>query len=812
MKWFSPSFRLAVGVTSTVFSVLFLLTALGLVADPRSVVIDRRAAICEQLAIHSSLLICKQQSELLEPFVKAVCQRDEDILSSAIRKSNGTLILEIGDHLANWTQTENRKSTADQVQIPIMQGDQVWGTVELRFRELSMSGLMAYYFHLIPPYISLTGLIVFIFTYVYLSRCMKTQNGNHSSDIPERVRATLDTLVEGVLVLDKNQKVALANKSFAKTVDKSIEDLEGRNVKKISWIPGTSNSKTDDLPWASSVKTGAPETGVVLGVKSQKGESISLSVNTTPITDDDGVCRGALATFDDISHSEKKNKELKQAIQRLDESRAKIHKQNKLLANLASHDPLTDFLNRRTFFEQFSVQWNISCRNDQPLSCIMIDIDHFKSVNDTHGHQTGDDVLRDVALALKSTLRGTDIICRYGGEEFCIILPLMDIEGAMIAAERFRRSIDSLKFSNMKITISLGVSSLRFGAMDSNELVEQSDMALYASKRRGRNCVTRWDRIEDNNLVSETPATAPEHVESTHTEPEQDISRAVVASLMTALAHRDSATAAHSRRVSDYCMAVAKDLISTEKCTILETAALLHDIGKLGVPDSILLKPGPLTDKEWEIMKTHDEMGVDIVASACHSEPLIDVIKNHHAWYAGNPRNPDLPCGQSIPFNARILAIADAYDAMTTDRVYRKARRQDVAFAELRNCSPRQFDPELVEKFIGSISDVDDNSEEATGDLQQQQILDVGLQLEKIAQAHEEQDTATLSDAASCLGTTAVKNGMIPIAEMAALLRQTANSANDPLKMAELSADLLELCSETQRTYIEGIEEELIEI
>ena len=132
---------------------------------------------------------------------------------------------------------------------------------------------------------------------------------------------------------------------------------------------------------------------------------------------------------------------------------------------------------------------------------------------------------------------------------------------------------------------------------------------------------------------------------------------------------------------------------------------MLHDIGKLGIPDAILLKPGPLTHDEWQVMRLHDEMGVAIVKATFASSELTNIIKTHHAWFAGNPANPGLPTGTDIPYSARLLAIADAFDAMVSDRPYRKGCTQDEAFSELRRCASTQFDPELVDRFIQSVTD-----------------------------------------------------------------------------------------------------------
>jgi response regulator RpfG family c-di-GMP phosphodiesterase len=178
-----------------------------------------------------------------------------------------------------------------------------------------------------------------------------------------------------------------------------------------------------------------------------------------------------------------------------------------------------------------------------------------------------------------------------------------------------------------------------------------------------------------------------------------------VSVLFTALSHRHAETAAHCRRVADLCAAAGQGLLPPTRCYILEVAALLHDVGKLSVPDAVLLKPGPLTEDEREVFRVQERNGEEIIMEAFNSEELNLIVRNYRAWYGGNPTQPELPVGTAIPMTARLLAIADAYDAMMSDRVYCKGRSKEEAFAELRRCAGVQFDPELVERFIGVVSE-----------------------------------------------------------------------------------------------------------
>ena len=194
----------------------------------------------------------------------------------------------------------------------------------------------------------------------------------------------------------------------------------------------------------------------------------------------------------------------------LRDSRAEIEVQNRELQILATRDALTGCLNRRTFFESFERLWTAATRHDTPLACMMLDIDFFKSINDNYGHSTGDEVLRRVAQSIQDACREEDLLCRYGGEEFCMLTPQLDIESCAQAADRIRQLVQSLKFSvpELKVTISLGVSSVVFGAQDPQEMLDQADKSLYVAKRNGRNQVCRWDTLTEEDIQAKEKSAA----------------------------------------------------------------------------------------------------------------------------------------------------------------------------------------------------------------------------------------------------------------------------------------------------------------
>jgi diguanylate cyclase (GGDEF)-like protein len=215
-------------------------------------------------------------------------------------------------------------------------------------------------------------------------------------------------------------------------------------------------------------------------------------VNCAPIGDDCGKHRGVLVSFNDITVVEVQHAELEAHLEMLNDARTEIEQINKQLQRQASHDSLTGCLNRRAFLAQCETRWAAAERHRHGLACVMVDVDHFKSINDTHGHGVGDDVLRGVAETLQMCKRGEDAVCRWGGEEFCILLDEVDAPGARRAAERVRAALAAAPLAGVNVTASLGVATLADGAGDMQKLIDQADRALYASKRGGRNRVTLW--------------------------------------------------------------------------------------------------------------------------------------------------------------------------------------------------------------------------------------------------------------------------------------------------------------------------------
>ena len=796
MRHASAAIRMTLGLACLATLVILVAQAFGLVPNREDAILKSRAALSDALAVHCTLLADEDDVEQITENLEATIARSHDLLWAAIRKPDGELLIEVGD--ADAVSGVSQELIArSRTSLPILVNDIAWGSLELQYHPDQLGGLPLWR----RPTVQLV-LFTSVFScavYFFYLRGM-LEHFDPSQVVPDRVRSALDTLSEGLFVLDNHERIVMANEAFARTVRQSPEQLLGRRASDLPWFLPDHEQGQLVYPWALALSEGKPQTGVVLGLESADGEQRKLfRVNSSPIFSDDGQQRGALASFDDVTLIERNRAELREMLQVLEESRDEITRQNEELQVLATQDPLTLCSNRRSFFNTFESHWNFAQQHDGDLSCIMVDVDNFKLINDNHGHAVGDQVLRRIADLLRSGRRDADLVCRLGGEEFCILLPSADISYACHVAELVRHAICSTPMAGLPVTASFGVSSYIFGARDPHELLNQADKSLYIAKRNGRNQVSRWDEIPAEFQLEES--TLSRVRPSASAEPETAIPFQAVTALVSALAYRDSETAEHSRRVADLCVAAANGAMSVGDAYILEIAALLHDIGKIGIPDAVLLKPGPLTDEEWKLMRVHDRIGVEIIRTTFASSQLARIVQAHQAWYNGGKPGYDLQ-GEQIPIEARLLAIADAYDAMVSDRVYRPGRTQHEAISELRRCAGKQFDPALVERFIETVEARDENRSLPSSSISKQTALQIGVEIERLAAALDEQDLFGLGVLAGRLKATAAKEGAPLIAEAAAQLEQAA--ADDPnlREVVQLTTELLQLCRSAQRAYL----------
>ena len=391
----TPTTRISLGLVSLTVSLLLLGKLIGFAPDRTSAVIESRKTLSEALAIQFSAAVNRGDVDLIKATLKSIVERENDITSAAIRNSKGELLAETGNHLANWQQPEDGRSTPTHVQIPIFRGDERWATVEISFPPLWLNnisnGFKNSYLSLIL-FISFTG---FAGYFLLIKRTLRELDP--ASVIPGRVQAAFDVLKEGVLILDENEHIVLANSAFSELVGKPSADLIGFKGSELGWKHFSSPQLKEKLPWKQAMRGEKNITRVRLIIERENAAAATLIANAAAVLDDKDKPRGVLVTFDNITEIEMKNRELSEVVSKLKLTTDDVQIKNKELEFLATHDPLTQLLNRRALNDEFEKTFVKAQKSEGEISCVMCDIDHFKSVNDRYGHATGDKVIKMVA-------------------------------------------------------------------------------------------------------------------------------------------------------------------------------------------------------------------------------------------------------------------------------------------------------------------------------------------------------------------------------------------------------------------------------
>jgi len=356
----------------------------------------------------------------------------------------------------------------------------------------------------------------------------------------------------------------------------------------------------------------------------------------------------------------------------------------------AHTDELTGLFNHRYFHERLDEEISRCSRFGDIFSLVFLDMDLFKAYNDIYGHLAGDDMLKQIGHYIKSSIRGIDMAFRYGGDEFTVILPQASLEDSCKVAERIRKRIEvEMDSKGAPLTCSLGIASWPTDGVMREEIIQAADASLYYAKQTGRNRICLASEIMTSEVLS--MGTKPDR--------EPGILSTIYALAATVDA-KDHYTHSHSKKVSKYATDIAEALgYSQEKIATLRAAALLHDIGKIGVSDRVLMKAGPLSDEDWEPIRAHPKLGVAILKHVESLSGCLAAIQYHHERYDGTGYPAGLK-GENIPLDARIMAVADSYDAMTSLRPYRQGKfTSEQALAELKHCAGAQFDPKIIEVF-----------------------------------------------------------------------------------------------------------------
>ena len=455
----------------------------------------------------------------------------------------------------------------------------------------------------------------------------------------ERYREILATMEEGYYESNLEGTITYCNDAACRLFGYEPGGLIGVNYKEIYKEPAKAYETFFHV-----FHTGKPERGLILEMYRKDGSLGYGELSITLMKDKEGYVTGFKGIGKDVT-------ERIQYEQRLE--------------YLSLYDQLTDIYNRAYFEAELK---RLSDGREYPVTIISADLDGLKLVNDTMGHAAGDRLLKSCAEVIKRSLRSSDILARVGGDEFSAILIKTGRETGELILRRIRDGIEEYNRNNedLPLGISLGVATAEDPGVPLKKLFKQADDMMYRDK-----------------LYSSRSSRSK-----------------IVQGLLAALAERDYITEGHARRLEELCRAVGEKVgLSSHQLADLALLAQVHDLGKVGIPDQILFKPGPLTEEEWEIMRGHPEKGYRIASSSSDLAAVADLILKHHERWDGK----GYPLGLSstaIPVECRILAIVDAFDAMTHRRPYNRTMSEEEAVQELKDNAGTQFDPGLVDIFV----------------------------------------------------------------------------------------------------------------
>lgn len=462
----------------------------------------------------------------------------------------------------------------------------------------------------------------------------------------EVLRTTLQSIGDGVVTTDSSGKITSLNIVAQEMTGWKSDEAMGVPFSDVLRL----RNEDTGLPIENPIKK-VLDTGRIIGLANhtilvnRQNKAIPIADSAAPIKGEDGRVLGVVMVFRDVSNEKEYNNKVR---------------------FLSYHDALTGLYNRRYIEEMLSRE---DFSGQLPLSVIMGDVNGLKITNDVFGHSAGDALLQHVGSLLKKYCHSEDLIARWGGDEFVVLMPHTNLEQAEQIIDIIKSNPVSLDESGLQLSLSLGCA-----------VKDIADRSIHAVMREAEENMYHQKLLDGKSYRN-----------------------AIINTLLATLYEKSMETEEHSKRIDANCHAIGHKLhLSSKEMDELALLAILHDIGKVGINPNILKKPGALTPTEWDEMKRHPEIGYRIVQATPELANVADFILSHHERWDGNGYPRGLK-GHDIPLVCRILAVTDAYDAMTNDRVYRIAKSREDAIEELLRCSGDQFDPEIVQLFVENL-------------------------------------------------------------------------------------------------------------
>ena len=479
---------------------------------------------------------------------------------------------------------------------------------------------------------------------ILMNKIMKGQN--ELADSRNELHTTLMSIGEGIITVDKNGVITFMNPAAQQMIGESAVETLGKQIEDVLVIFTDEGQMSIENP---AYQVFEAETTIKLtnNLKLRSAHDVMYTVEITaaPIKKSDGDIIGCVLALNDVTESREKQKQIEY---------------------LSYQDILTGAYNR--FYYEKKMH-EFEAETDASVSLIIVDVNGLKLTNDAFGHQTGDRLLIKVVESIKKSIRGQDMVFRIGGDEFVVILNHARVNEVEHVFARLMSSIESENVMNIPISVSIGWGIKQTNDEKMESVFKQAEDMMYRNK------------ASDN----------------------KSLRHQTIQIIMKTLFEKNPREEEHSKRVSKICLKIGEKMeLDASRLKNLHTAGLLHDIGKIGVENTYLNKDGSLNDEEWKEIRKHPQISHNILSSVNDYAPLAEIVLSHHERWDGNGY-PNGLMHEEIPIEARIISVADAYDAMTSDRSYRKPIEMVDVIEEFKRCSGSQFDPEIVDVFLHSV-------------------------------------------------------------------------------------------------------------
>jgi diguanylate cyclase (GGDEF)-like protein/PAS domain S-box-containing protein len=496
-------------------------------------------------------------------------------------------------------------------------------------------------------------------------------NASRSASLNSLIANGAAQMVNAAMICRPNEEIIWVNQAFTSMTGFAFEETIGSIPGEL--LQGVETNPATVAEIRSSLREGRPYVGDILNYK-KDGTPIWIHLEVKQIRDSHGQVEALFSSQTDITERQKY------------ESKRDRQLSDALAA--ADLDPLTGLHNHRTFHNHLRAQSLLALQNGSRLAVLMIDLENFKFFNEAYGHLVGDHVLKQVADTLMSASIGFGFedIARFGGDEFAVLIPELDKLENDVAPGDIVNLFNHLGYRPpgydrpIPITVAVGMAVFPDDGRQVSDVLAAADNRLTLAKTG----------LQHSPISAELKRSINQN----------DDGFSMLDALVTAVDNKDRYTRRHSEDVLDYALNIAETLgLDDESKKVLAVAALLHDVGKIGVPDRILRKPGALTEEEFQAVKQHPQMGAVIVGAVSGFESTLDAIMYHHERWDGKGYPTGLRADK-IPQLARIMAVADGYSAMTTNRPYRQGMTRKEAFSILQNGAGSQWDPEIVDAML----------------------------------------------------------------------------------------------------------------